>query len=64
MIEHMMYHPLRDTLGDEDWSRIQHAIDTECFDDVTVDEIQAMHDALYDVIAGKEQTHYGVTTLQ
>ena len=60
---HMTEHPLRKTLSKKDWKRIQNAID-RVHDDATVDEIEAAHDVFYDAIAAKEQTHYGVTTLQ
>lgn len=60
----MTYHPLRDELSDMDWKRIQEAIDTECYDNVTTEEIEAAHDVFYDAIAGKEQTHLGILTLQ
>ena len=58
------YHPLRDTLTEEDWSRIQTAMDTDNLDNVTVDELDAAHDVFYDAIAGAQQTHLGVTTIQ
>lgn len=57
-------HPLRDTLTKEDWSRIQTAMDTKNYDNVTEDELDAAHDVFYDAIAGAEQTHLGVTTIQ
>jgi len=60
----MNQHPLRDELNREDWERIQTAIDTKCYDSVTVDEIDAANDVFYDVIAGRKQTHLGVVTLQ
>ena len=58
------YHPLRDTLTKEDWQRIQTAMDTDNLDNVTVDELDAAHDVLYDAVAGAQQTHLGVTTIQ
>ena len=58
------YHPLRDTLTQEDWSRIQTAMEYEDIDSVTDEEIDAAHDVLYDAIAAKLQTHEGVTTIQ
>jgi hypothetical protein len=57
-------HPLRDTLTKEDWQRIQTAMDTDNLDSITLDEIEAAHDVLYDAIAGAQQTHLGVTTIQ
>ena len=58
------YHPLRDTLTKKDWQRIQDALDANEYSKVTVDEIEAAHDLLYDAIAGEQQTHLGVTTVQ
>lgn len=58
------YHPLRDKLTQEDWKRIQTAMDTQDYDNVTVDELDAAHDVFYDAIAGAQQTHFGVTTIQ
>ena len=58
------YHPLRDRLTQEDWQRIQNALDTEDYSNVTEDEIDAASDVFYDAIAGAEQTHLGVTTVQ
>lgn len=58
------YHPLRDTLTQEDWNRIQAAMDSKDYTNVTEDELDAAHDVFYDAIAGAQQTHYGITTLQ
>ena len=60
----MMQHPLRKKLTKEDWKRIQDAIENDNVDDASWDEIEAAHDVFYDAIAGKTQTHLGVTTLQ
>lgn len=58
------YHPLRDSLTKEDWKRIDAAIDSKDYSTVTDDELDAAHDVFYDAIAGAQQTHLGVTTLQ
>lgn len=58
------YHPLRDTLTKKDWNRIQEAMDTKDYNNVTLDELDAAHDVFYDAIAGAQQTHLGVTTTQ
>lgn len=60
----MNEHPLRNDLSREDWQRIQKAIDTQCYDAVSTDEIDAANDVFYDAIAGQKQTHLGVVTLQ
>lgn len=65
MLKFMTEHPLRKSLKKEDWRRIQAVLDKELDEsDATVEEIEAAHDVFYDAIAGAEQTHYGVTTLQ
>lgn len=60
----MNIHPLRETLEEKDWSRIQFAFDNKNYDDVTFEEVEALNDVLYDSIAGSKQTHPGVLTLQ
>ena len=60
----LLRHPLRDTLAKEDLERIHTALETEDVDNVTNEELDAVNDILYDVIAGEQQTHLGVTTLQ
>lgn len=61
----MNQHPLRNTLKQADWKRIQSVIDGELPDDsATADELVAAHDVLFDAVAGHEQTHLGVVTLQ
>jgi len=61
----MNHHPLRTTLKKKDWKRIQSVMDGDLSDDnATADELDAAHDVLFDVIAGHEQTHLGVLTLQ
>ena len=60
----LLRHPLRNTLTKEDLERIHTALETEDVDNVTNEELDAVNDILYDVIAGEQQTHSGVTTLQ
>lgn len=57
-------HPLRLELDEDDWERIRQAVFDDHADAVTEQEIEAMQDVLFDAIAGKLQTHQGVTTLQ
>lgn len=61
----MIMHPLRKTLSEDDWKRIQAVLNRELDEsNATLEEIEAAHDVFYDAIAGAEQTHYGITTLQ
>ena len=60
----LLRHPLRDTLTKQDLERIQTALDNEDVDNISTEELDAVNDILYDVIAGENQTHLGVTTLQ
>lgn len=57
-------HPLRNTLSDSDWKRINQAVQSEDYDDVSTDEIDAWIDHCYDLIAAKIQTVPGTTVLQ
>jgi len=57
-------HPLRNTLTEADWARIQTAMDTNDVDSVTNEELDAAADLLFDAVAAKMQTHDGITTLQ
>lgn len=58
-------HPLRHTLEDSDWKRIQQVLDGEIEQHhASLEELDAAQDVLYDAIVAKLQTHYGVTTLQ
>lgn len=57
-------HPLRSTWTQEDLDRITKAFETGDISTITLEEIHAVHDMLYDKVAAKEQTHYSVTTLQ
>jgi hypothetical protein len=59
----VMVHPLRLTMSEEEMaSVIQGIIDDENW--MSLDEIEAAQDHIYDYIAAKRQTHEGVTTLQ
>ena len=57
-------HPLRLTMSDGDWDRLNRFFTKNSDEDVTDEEIEAYMDWLYDEIAGRKQTHYGITTLQ
>ena len=57
-------HPLRHTLNESDWGRIQLAMEQEDVQAVTDEELDAVNDILYDAIVAKLQTHEGVRTLQ
>jgi hypothetical protein len=62
---YMNQHPLRQSLKKKDWKRIQSVIDGELDDScATAEEFDAAHDVFFDAIAGSEQTHLGVLTLQ
>lgn len=61
----MNQHPLRNSLEQADWKRIQSVMDGDLSDDnATADELEAAYDVLFDAVAGHEQTHLGVTILQ
>lgn len=61
----MNQHPLRKSLKKKDWKRIQSVIEGNLPDSkASSDELDAAHDVMFDAIAGHEQTHLGVTTLQ
>lgn len=57
-------HPYRQYMGEEDWARVERAIESGDVSNLTDIEIAAMADAVYDTVAAKIQTHEGVTTLQ
>lgn len=58
-------HPLRSTWTDEDWDRISSAMAEDGdLNTVTMEEIKAVEDLIYDKIAAKYQTHDSVTTFQ
>lgn len=57
-------HPLRNSMTDEDWARLDRIFLEKSDEDMTEEEIQAYTDYLYDEIAVRKQTHYGITTLQ
>lgn len=59
-----MVHPLRLELDDSRFEEILVRLDSNDLDDVTTEEIHATEDYLFDLLAMKLQTHYGVTTLQ
>ena len=59
----MIEHPLRETLTQEDWSRIQHAVDNEDFSLVSDDEVEAACDVMLDYICDEIQTHQSVLLL-
>lgn len=56
-------HPLRLKMDDDAMAEIMQGI-ADNKDWMTMDEIEAAADYLYDVIVTKKQTHEGVTTLQ
>lgn len=58
-----MVHPLRLELSKEEMSSvIQGIIDDENW--MSLEEIEAAQDHIYDYIAAERQTHEGITTLQ
>lgn len=60
----MNKHPLRSKLKEKDWQRIEDAFNSERYDDITTEELEALNDVLYDSLAWSQQTHFGITTLQ
>lgn len=59
----LMVHPLRQELEDDDIRDFFRRID-EDDDSLTMDEIEAAQDWLYDYLASIKQTVYGTTVLQ
>lgn len=57
-------HPLRLTMTDLDWDRLNRIFTEKSDESMTNEEIEAYMDWLYDEIAVRKQTHYGITTLQ
>lgn len=57
-------HPLRLTMTDEDWDRLDRIFTEKSDESMTDEEVEAYLDWLYDEIAARKQTHYGITTLQ
>jgi hypothetical protein len=57
-------HPLRETMTDDDWDRLERVIVNKVDEHVSSEELEAYMDYLYDFIAMKKQTHYGTTVLQ
>ena len=58
-----MIHPLRFDVCDAYMSKVLEGCEKK-EDWMTTEELEAVNDYLYDLIASKMQTHYGVTTLQ
>lgn len=56
-------HPLRHTLGDERMAEILQGAERQ-EDWMTVEELEAATDYLFDFVAAKIQTHLGEVTLQ
>lgn len=62
---HLLAHPLRDSLSNKDWKRIQKVLDKKIAQtEATLEEIEAAHDVFYDAVAAKLQTHLGSLILQ
>lgn len=57
-------HPLRNTLTDDDWSRLNKVVGGDTTVSASVDELDAYLDFMYDMVASKLQTVYGTTVLQ
>lgn len=60
----LMVHPARDELTDARIQEILECIETSDTTDITADELEAVLDIMYDAVAGRLQTHSGVTTIQ
>lgn len=56
----MTEHPLRAYLTEEDWNRIQQAVDTGNYDNVTTAEVEAANDLMIDELSSRSQTHVSV----
>ena len=56
----MTEHPLREYLTDEDWKRIQIAVDSGNYENVTADELAAANDRIIDELSARAQTHISV----
>jgi hypothetical protein len=57
-------HPLRKKLSDDDWQRITNAILEDIVEDVTIPELDAYADFMYDLTVSKLQTVAGTKVLQ
>jgi len=57
-------HPLRLTLRDEDWDRLDRIVRLDSTEACTEQELAAYHDAVYDHVVSLTQTHSGTTVLQ
>ena len=53
----MRIHPLRRTLTPKDYDRIQAALDREDVSAVTMDELDAVADVMFDWHANRVRTH-------
>lgn len=52
-------------ITDIDVKRVQAVIDGKLSDEwVSLEEVDAIKDKLYDIMVGKVQTHYGVLSIQ
>jgi hypothetical protein len=52
-------------ITDIDVKRVQAVIDGKLSDEwVSLEEVDAINDKLYDIMVGKLQTHYGVLSIQ
>lgn len=58
-----MVHPLRFEVCDSYLAKVVEAIENG-EDWMSLEEVQAASDLIYDTLASKLQTHYGITTLQ
>ena len=58
-----MIHPLRHDVNDSYMLKVLKGCEKH-EDWMTTEELEAVNDYLYDLIASKVQTHEGVTTLQ
>lgn len=57
-------HPLRLTMTDEDWARLNRIFTEKSDEPFAQDEIVAYMDWLHDKISVRKQTHHSITTLQ
>jgi|TARA_B110000503_G_scaffold125865_1_gene193882 hypothetical protein len=57
-------HPLRHTMSQKDWQRIERVIRDDADEQVTAEELSAYEDWMYDQIAGRLQTTDGTTVIQ
>lgn len=57
-------HPLRNTMSDEDWERLDRIFSENSDEECSLDELEAYQDWLYDEISSRIQTVPGTTVLQ